>query len=153
MLYPNYPDLPYQVIFATVWRSTDSVFQSPISPSAVWSRHCPVPAPDKKPRPMTGIFGLQRKSDSDGQTKTDGNEYDPSKKKYHPVNDAIWKDGQKWVDLHRRLFSFIAQWWVRIFCLPVLFSVLIEGDLSYIVDPCVSALAYLLIYTFATRSK
>ncbi|XP_037094407.1 DNA ligase 1-like [Pollicipes pollicipes] len=44
---------------------------------------------------MTGIFGLSNKSDSNGQAKTDGNEYDPSKKKYHPVKDAIWNAGQK----------------------------------------------------------
>ncbi|XP_043196470.1 DNA ligase 1-like isoform X2 [Amphibalanus amphitrite] len=55
------------------------------------------PEPAKKPRPMTGIFGLQRTASSSGadQSKTDGNKYDPSKKKYHPVNDATWKDGQK----------------------------------------------------------
>ena len=54
-----------------------------------------VSAPVKKARPMTGIFGIQRKSDSADQSKADDNDYDPSKKKYHPVTDAIWKEGQK----------------------------------------------------------
>ena len=44
---------------------------------------------------MTGIFGIQRTSDASSQSKTDGNEYDPSRRKYHPVDDAIWKDGEK----------------------------------------------------------
>lgn len=41
------------------------------------------------------VFTMFQKNSKEADSKSAGNEYDPGKKKYHPIEDAIWKQNEK----------------------------------------------------------
>ncbi|XP_065085378.1 DNA ligase 1 isoform X2 [Ochlerotatus camptorhynchus] len=56
----------------------------------------PVDNKDKTVNVMSFFTSAGKKESSSGSgTKTEGVEYNPSKKNYHPINDAFWKKGEK----------------------------------------------------------
>uniref|UniRef100_A0A1B0D270 DNA ligase n=1 Tax=Phlebotomus papatasi TaxID=29031 RepID=A0A1B0D270_PHLPP len=56
-----------------------------------------VPSPEtntKEKESPKKVFTMFQKNSKEGESKN-GNEYDPGKKKYHPIEDAIWKQNEK----------------------------------------------------------